>query len=244
MTILAFDGSGRTKACVSILASSGLLGGFEQAFVLPIPSVDGDKIKGTDTGIDELIGRSGVGTLVAGYGLPPEVTAALHERGAVVCDCMGEEQFLLANGYLTADACVGIILTTENRAPKDLKIGVVGYGRIGKRLVEELLYLGAEVKVYTTRRETALELCADGISAEISSKDACLSGLDILINTAPAVIFDTMPEGLRVIDLASGDNFPGIAVEKYPSVPAKMFPYSSGRIYGEAVERLALGGVR
>jgi hypothetical protein len=62
------------------------------------------------------------------------------------------------------------------------------------------------------------------------------------VNTAPAVIFDTssgaVPDGLRIIDLASGDNFPGLAsVEKYPSVPAKMFPLSAGRAWGRSIER-------
>ena len=44
--------------------------------------------------------------------------------------------------------------------------------------------------------------------------------------------------GLRIIDLASGDNFTGIeGVEKYPSIPAKMFPESAGRVWGRTIER-------
>ena len=70
--------------------------------------------------------------------------------------------------------------------------------------------------------------------------DADLSGLDVLINTAPAPIFtkESIPEGLRIMELASGENFAGIpGVEKYPSVPARMFPYSAGRAWGKAIER-------
>ena len=81
----------------------------------------------------------------------------------------------------------------------------------------------------------------------MSATDADLSGLDLLINTAPAVIFDTrdgvFPGGLRVIDLASGENFPGLSdVERYPSIPARMFPYSSGRMLGRACERFLRRG--
>jgi hypothetical protein len=118
-------------------------------------------------------------------------------------------------------------------------VGVVGYGRIGKRLTNVLLYLGARVRVYTSRETTRIDLCEYGVASAASSGRADLSGLDILINTAPAVIFgrDTVPTDLSVIDLASGDNFPGRDVERYPSVPAKMLPFSAGKAWGRAVER-------
>jgi hypothetical protein len=157
-----------------------------------------------------------------------------------VADLARDEEFLLENAYLTALAALGIYLGTTKAAPRDTSVGVVGYGRIGKRLTGLFLYLGARVRVFTSREDTRLELCENGVSASVSGRDYDLSGLDILINTAPATIFekDKIPEDLRIIDLASGDNFPEIAgVEKYPSVPAKMFPISAGRAWGRAVER-------
>ena len=126
---------------------------------------------------------------------------------------------------------------------REMRIGVVGYGRIGKRLTNMLLYLGASVRVFTSREDLRLDLCEYGIATAASAKDADLSGLDILINTAPATIFDKdlIPQRLRIIELASGDNFAGVAgVEKYPSVPAKMFPLSAGRAWGRAIERFLL----
>ena len=102
-----------------------------------------------------------------------------------------------------------------------------------------LLYLGARVRVYTSRQATRIDLCEYGIASAESCESADLSGIDILINTAPAVIFsiDAVPPELRIIDLASGDNFPGRDVERYPSVPAKMLPVSAGRAWGRALER-------
>ena len=102
-----------------------------------------------------------------------------------------------------------------------------------------LLFLGADVAVYTTREKTRLELCECGIKAYASG--AGVRGIDILINTAPAVIFSTESEGIseaRIIDLASGNNFPGITgVEAYPSIPAKMFPKTAGRLLLDCAER-------
>ena len=153
---------------------------------------------------------------------------------------MCDEDFLLENAELTALAALGIYLTSTKRSMRDTKVGIVGYGRIGKKLTNLFLYLGATLRVFTSREGTRLDLCEWGVATAKSTKDADLSGLDLLINTAPAAIFDKeiIPAGLRIIDLASGDNFPGISgVEKYPSVPAKMFPDSAGRVWGRAIER-------
>lgn len=247
MTIHTYEKNGRGEACAAYLKGCLSEEDFTNVVVLPIPSVVGDGlIKGTDTPIKSIATNLDGRTLVVGYGIPTDAARCFCERGCVVCDCGLDEEFLVANADLTAVATLGILLTTESRVPKDMKIGIVGYGRIGKRLTSMLLYLGAEVVVYTSRHKTRLDLGEMGVATQISAAEADLSGIDLLINTAPAVIFDTshggIPPSLRIIDLASGDNFPGKEVEKYPSIPAKMFPYSSGRIYGESVERLLLGG--
>ena len=99
--------------------------------------------------------------------------------------------------------------------------------------------------MFTSRTSTRLDLCEYGIASAMSSTDADLSGLDLLINTAPASIFtaDAIPPGLRIIDLASGDNFHGIEVEKYPSIPAKMFPVSAGRAWGRAIGKYLINNL-
>ena len=69
------------------------------------------------------------------------------------------------------------------------------------------------------------------------------SGIDILINTAPkdmSASFEggRIPEGARVIELASGKNFKGVeGVENLPALPERMFPESAGRTYFDAASR-------
>ena len=117
-----------------------------------------------------------------------------------------------------------------------------------RRLVELLAYLGAKIRVFTSKTELARELSMlgisglDSLSIEGDGRDAFL-GLDILINTAPAMLVP--PEarntlsGARVIELASGVNFPdGITYERFASIPALMYPRSAGIALGRAAERL------
>lgn len=244
MTIKVYERSFRAETCARLLEESESIKRFERVIILPIPSTkDGEYVSGCDISLEDALADADTETLVIGYGIPKDVRDELGSRGTTVCDSLLDEEFLCENGELTACAALGIILTSEKRVPADMKIGIVGYGRIGKRLMRLLLYLGARVTVYTTREDVRLELCECGVASEMSIADAKLDGLDLLVNTAPAQIFDTAPDGafphtLRIIDLASGENFPGIeTVEKYPSVPARMFPHSAGRIWFMSIER-------
>jgi len=244
VTIHTYERSIRSSSCEGLLREQGDTVYYNDIFLLPIPSSrDGVTVNGTDIALSDFIPLAKEGVLFVVYGLDRELSDRLTEKGAELLDLSLDEDFLCENGELTACATLGILLNSEKRVPQDMKIGIVGYGRIGKRLTRLLLYLGAEVCVYTSRNNTRLELCEFGVASQMSFADAELSCLDLLINTAPAKIFDTenkekFPQSLRVIDLASGLNFPGVeSVEKYPSVPAKMFPYSAGRIWYEAIER-------
>lgn len=248
MFIHMYDNNGRAEACAKILASSPALRGCEQLVLLPIPtSRDGVHLGRGEESLFAPLSYAEEGAVFAGYSIPKTLVEVLRGAGAVVCDCATDERFLADNAELTAQAALGIILGTARSAPCDLKVGVVGYGRIGKSLTRLLLYLGSEVCVYTKRREVMLDLCESGVGAKESSADADLGGLDILVNTAPATLFDTsdeerFPRGLRVMELASGDNFPDREIEKYPSLPARVFPKSAGRVWAESVERLLMRG--
>ena len=244
MIIHSYESGRRSDVCVKYLNGLKCFLGIEQLYLLPIPSSrDNKMISGTAITLDSLLDIVDSSSLVVGYSLPEDISEGLKGRGCLVHDVACDEEFLCENAELTAEATLGVIFNTAGASPADLRIGVVGYGRIGKRLSRLLLYFGAAVRVYSSDVGKRLDLGEWGITTALSARDADLSGLDILINTAPAVIFDSgreggFPEDLRVIDLASGDNFPGVAVvEKYPSVPAKMFPTSAGRAWGRSVER-------
>lgn len=240
ITIHSYENGKRAESCIEYLKGSQYIENVGRIILLPIPTTrDNTTILNTKVYINEVLDEVESGTVVSGYAIPDAFFRAAADKGAHVLDLSLDEEFLCENADLTAWCTLGILLSNGAYAPCDLKIGIVGYGRIGKRLTNLLLYLGARVRVFTSRENTRTDLCTYGVASAMSTFDADLSGLDILINTAPADIFppEAIPHGLRIIDLASGDNFPGIEVEKYPSVPARMFPRSAGVTWGRAVER-------
>ncbi|MBE6634586.1 MAG: hypothetical protein E7617_00105 [Ruminococcaceae bacterium] len=237
----------RLRFCREKLLSE--LGGFAgDMLILPIPSTrDGKTVLGTDMSFADIIGEFSPGTVVAGYSLPKEVRALISKSGMTSVDVSRDEELLLANADLTAVGTVGRILTEESVAPSGLSVGIIGYGRIGQRLLYILSFLGAGITVFTSKDEVKRDLCMLGISgADSTSLDTAgcdaFSGLDILINTAPAkLISDSVriPEGLRIIELASGENMPrGINYERFASVPAVMYPKSAGEALAASILRM------
>lgn len=213
--------------------------------LLPIPtSRDGIYVTGTEIPLAETLACVGRGSVVVGYGMPDSYANDARGRGALVLDLSRDEEFLSDNAYITAVGALGYILTTDGRIPRDSVFGVVGYGRIGSRILRMLLFLGARAVVYTSRALTHFELGECGvhsvcISGAVDGKYD-FSGVDILINTAPRDMSEffpdgCLPEGMRVIELASGKNFEGVSgVEPLPSLPGRMYPVSAGRAYAEA----------
>ena len=243
MKIKIFGKGERLDFCAKRLSESDSLGRYSEIIILPIPtSKDGVYLTGTGIKLAEAFASVGEGAFLLGYGIPTQYVEELEERGAVVCDALGDGRFLLQNAELTAFGTLGIILTTSKKSVSETKIGIIGYGRIGKQLLRLLLFLGAEVKVFTRKNSTRVDLCSYGIDAEVSA-EGDYSGFDFIINTAPEKILgkseaEAATSSGRIIDLASGENFPDLSgVTKLGGIPGLMYPVSAGRIYAEAAIR-------
>ncbi len=215
--------------------------------ILPVPtSRDGIHLTATDLTVSEVLGEVGAGDAVAGYGIPKACRDMLTCRGAAVYDAAEDEVFLAANAHLTAIGTIGYILTEFSCAPSNLRFGVVGYGRIGALLVRYLLFFGAKIRIYTTKNLTRLELGECGVETVLVERDSPkidIGGIDCLINTAPTPLAASfpkgrIPDGTRVLELASGDNFSGVSgVERLPSIPDRLYGRSAGREYYLAIKK-------
>ena len=242
-------GKGERLRCAAAMLSES---SHEHLVLLPVPSTkDNKNVFNTDIPLCDTLINVGSGSLVVGYSLPADYTEKITLRGGRTLDLGSDEKFLSDNAILTAVGSVGFILTTDRRAPSEIHFGIIGYGRIGAALVRMLLFFGARVRVYSSRPATRMELCGLGIECvdteEIKSGSHGFSEIDILINTAPtnfagAFTGGSLPLGLRVIELASGNNFEGVAgVERLPSLPERAYPDSAAKAYADAVERYLLG---
>ena len=248
MEIITFGSGVRLELCRRAL-SRCVLSPLERLIVLPVPSAGAQGcIKGTDIPLSEAVRLSGKGSAVAGYGLPSELCRELFAEGAAVYDAAEDEEFLLENARLTANAALGHILSDFKTDVSEMKVAIVGYGRIGSYLVKELLFLGASVTVFTTRRSVAEGLCSAGVSAREVSDEGGFSGFDLVINTAPARLFSENTAGISdrtVYDLASGSFLPPLSnIKKLSALPEKNYPETAGRLYAKGIMRaFGLGGM-
>ena len=250
MTIENFGSGARCAETMRLLllaeANGTLPDDLGRLILLPIPtSKDKIHLTGSARLLSDIFSETKKGDFIAGYGIEKDKKAMLRERGVRVYDALDDEDFLLENAELTALGALGYILTTTDKVPSDLRIGVVGYGRIGGSLVRLLLFLGADVRVFSGREKTCIDLAANGINATLLPRGSALTtdGLDIIVNTAPCDFSasfddDSLPKGLRVIELASGNNFRGIdGIEALPGIPDKSYGKSAGRAYFKRILR-------
>ena len=244
MSIETYGTGARLRAAANLSVPFGIE---RRIILLPIPTTrDGKHVTSTDIELADIFDGAGEGTYIFGYGIPSGLVRRAEELGARVHDLSIDEQYLSENAELTAIGCLGYILTSSASAPSELSFGIVGYGRIGERLVRLLLFLGAKVSVFTTRMHIRNSLCEMGVGARDMATPIDTTGIDILINTAPRDMRGDFahgfPLGMRVIELASGENFDGLSrVERLPGIPERYFSLSAGRTYAAAVKRVIMG---
>ena len=241
MKVRTIGGGERLRACEgALLLEEGLPDA--QLILLPIPTArDKTTVTGTDVPLSSVLESVTRGTWVAGYAIPREIHDEFLLAGARVYDAALDEVFLDENARLTANAALGFILNSFKRDVSTIRFGIVGYGRIGKRLVRHLLFLGASVKVYTTREALAIELSENLIDAEVVRRENSFSEIDVLVNTAPEKLFsdeaiDALLSRGDIIELASGNNFGDHErVIRLPSLPERIYPVTSGEIYARRI---------
>ena len=222
--------------------------GISRIILLPIPtSRDGTHLTGSERLLRDVLGEVGDGDLVVGYSIPEADTEYIISKRASVCDVATDEGFLEENSLITAIGTLEYLLTNFNLVPSDMRVGIIGYGRIGRHLARILLFLGAKIRIYTSKKLTRVELGERGVESRDIDYTAPMlddtADLDVLINTAPTPLgtcfaSGKVPNELCVIELASGNNFEGVeGVVKLPSIPDKNYSRSAGRAYFHAIQK-------
>lgn len=255
MNIQTFGGGKRCQAAAQLLSNDTFCSiaeanGISDIKILPIPSTkDGMRVTGTEIPLSSVTEELTKSSYLVAYGIPKELKELLDERKIRYYDGACDEDFLVENAYLTAVGALSYIFDSFDKIPRDMKFGIIGFGRIGSALARILLFLGARLRIFTSKSLTRIELGEVGIDnseIEVFGIDFSLpSDVDVLINTAPCDLSKFFPNkktpiGVRVLNLASGNCFPGIlGIEELPSLPGRMFPESAGKSYAEfAIRKL------
>ena len=228
------------RECVRLLESvTGTLSG--RLILLPIPTTrDNIYINGTDLTLGSVVPLLTSESTLVGYNIPRDLISNAEAVGTAVYDAGRDERFLMENAIISARGAIGYLLTNFTRDIADMKIGIVGYGRIGRALLRYLICLGSSPILYTGRQEVAVELGSSDVDCRVLGEECDLAGLDILINTSPTaqISIEELDPMTKIIDLASGKPFPtSDRVTKLSSIPDAMYPLTAGRLYAEGILR-------
>ena len=237
MEIINLSNSERCRVAEEILAATEFKNnGIRRIILLPVPSFrDGEHVSGTGIGIGEACDMLTPGDLLVGYGVPRLICDRASEVGASTLDLLQDGKFIFKNNELTAHATLGYILSALGADVSDLKIGIIGYGSLGTALTRLLLFLGAELTVFSGSEEKRISLLSAGVSA-LDYGELVNVECDVLINTAPACYLDgKMPRLPLLLDLASGNHYADYGATSLPSLPEKRYPMSAGKAYAKAV---------
>ncbi len=149
-----------------------------------------------------------------------------------VIDYSKNEDFLLKNAYLTAEAMVSLWHSVVCESPSGKRILICGYGRIGKYLAKIFSSLRAKIYIYARREEVREQIKKDGYTPVLLDFS---SQADSVFNTVPSLIFSSaqiekIPLGTLLFELASKDGFEDTQrVIFAKGLPGKILPLGAGR---------------
>lgn len=183
---------------------------------------------------------------VCGGKLGDEAAAEAKNRGVRLYDYMRSPTLTVGNAAITAEGALRILMDASPRCLTELKILVIGRGRIGKLIGDKLRALGADTHVMSGNPEAAELARVTGF--KITEKGGDVSDFDIVVNTAPAAVLTeerqrSLKNGCFLLELASKSGFDETLVShcrliNAPGLPAKYAPESAAALVSDAVKTL------
>lgn len=189
------------------------------------------------------------GQLLCG-GLLSEDCCRAARRGKLhVADIMRRADFVAGNAALTAEGAISLLMEESERALRDSRALVLGFGRIGKPLALSLAALGAQTAV--AARDGADRALASILGLNplaFSQLEGLIGDFDFIVNTVPAPILSeaalccVSPEAV-LLELASppggydrrlAENI-GLHSLAAPGLPGRYAPYSAALLLRTAV---------
>lgn len=230
------------------------------AVILPVPAEDAHGLLNAPLGaqpcrIEHILDCAGSTAVLIGGALSAGVRAAAAQRGMEAYDYMRSSDFTARNAAITAEGAVSELMKKTKTALCDMRILVVGWGRIGKLLINKLRALCPALYLMSRNSEAralARELGCASIAPDCPPE--LLGGFDAVINTAPApVIADlrAFRDSCILLELASApgglgavcaeDGGPELSILR--GLPGRYAPESAARAVHEAVSDILKGVV-
>lgn len=198
--------------------------------LLPVPSFnDSGSIRGGGD-LQSILSVLSPNITVVGGNLNHSLLSAYR-----TIDLLQDPIYVAENADITARCAIGLLHNCLPCTFKNLPVLIIGWGRIGKCLARLFRANDACVTVFARKEADRAMLQALGYSAQATPNP---NGFRVVINTAPAAVLDSCPEGIFKMELSS---VPGIAGEDVlwaRGLPAIHAPESSGQLIADTVSRL------
>lgn len=226
--------------------------------ILPLPCVRDGRLNAPFSSVEhsavDILRLAEPGTVVCA-GMAGEIRCECEALGLPLYDYFEREDFALSNALLTAEGCVGLMLTESERSLHGSRVLICGFGRIGKMLAPRLLALGARVTV-AARSEEALAWARSMGCGTLRLRRGGLSGdFDFAVNTIPAAIFGPAElerlRPARLYELASPPyGFDadaaarlGLSLTRAPGLPGRCAPESAAEAVRDSIYRIMEGSM-
>ena len=199
--------------------------------VLPVPSFRPDgSIQGGGE-LDALLAQLPNSTTIIGGNLDHPL---LNARPKI--DLLQDPLYLAMNGQITAHCAVSLAATKLQYTIADSSVLVIGWGRIGKCLVQLLSSMDARVTAAVRKEKDRATLASLGIHA-VNADAIDPSAYDVIFNTAPEMILPGCKGDALKIDLASKPGIDAPDVIWARGLPNLAAPKSSGKLIAETIAR-------
>lgn len=211
--------------------------------VTPIPfTKDGVYISGERLKIVDLIDMlSKSNKILISGSINEESRKKMKEKNICFYDLMNFEEFSIMNAIATSEGAIKKAIEMTDFTLNNSNILILGYGRIGKILANNLSGFGAKIYCEARKKKDIALIKSMGYNdIDLSNLDTFLPDMDIIFNTIPHMILDKrrielLKSNVCVIDLASkpgGVDFEYASQRKvnlcwYLTIPSKDSPYSA-----------------
>lgn len=181
-----------------------------------------------------------------------ELEIMLQQAGKTAHILMNDDDIKKKNSVPTVEGIISDIVQNTDFTINNAKIFVIGYGNIGKLLVEYLMKMGANVTVGIIEDRDYEYLAKHYINCLYTTNyirmTRTMANSDVVINTVPSLVIDdeylkAANKDIYIIDISSkphGIDFEAankyhIRTKLYQGIPAVVAPKTAGRILSRKI---------
>lgn len=220
--------------------------------VLPIPfTKDKVHITGEDILIEDIIGKCVNKTVFSG-GIPKDIKRQMEINNVCHYDLMELDEVAYLNAIPTAEGAIAKAMELTQETIHGANVLVLGFGRVGKILIDKLKGLNANVFCAARSKKDLAHIKALGYNVvDINQMGDALGKMNVIFNTVPSLILGEkklklLSQDSVIIDLAStpgGVDFEkakelGITAVLELGIPSKVAPKSAAKYLKESIDNV------